>query len=336
MDLGAEAVAKEDVDRRVEREEVEDELKDLQHLVKTRGYIAQLEQDVKGLWEALGSAGPDEEAPGMQGGGGMEGDNICPSPTLAGRKRQRGESDVQGREDAGKSMCTALEGPRKAPSHDSADQELPGVCLPAFLPTDGDMTLSCWILEGNGHESWRAGADSALYAPLGNAGADLGSGPRWDLRPKRGTRQTLRTKDMDALQKENSRLLKRCEAMLEQALSGSEHGDVRFVLQDGSSPLSGHRAVLCAVSEEYAGMFRNGMVEEKEGKIRVPPGVSLQAYRGLLEFVYLGESHDKGGPCHVCFACQDASLFLVPQCLPFHLHAREFLFFQSSLYAPVS
>ena len=37
-------------------------------------------------------------------------------------------------------------------------------------------------------------------------------------------------------------------------------------------------------------MFRSGMVEGKEGKIRVPPGVSLQAYRGLLEFVYLGES----------------------------------------------
>ena len=105
----------------------------------------------------------------------------------------------------------------------------------------------------------------------------------------------MKAKDMDALQKENSRLLKRCEAMLEQALSGSEHEDVRFVLQDGSSPLSGHRAVLCAVSEEYAGMFRSGMVEGKEGKIRVPPGVSLQAYRGLLEFVYLGESHCESG-----------------------------------------
>ena len=104
--------------------------------------------------------------------------------------------------------------------------------------------------------------------------------------------------------------------MLEQALSGSEHGDVRFVLEDGSSPLSGHRAVLCAVSEEYAGMFRNGMVEGKEGKIRVPPGVSLQAYRGLLEFVYLGERFCKGGPCHVCFACDDGLLWL---CLCVHL-----------------
>ena len=149
MNLGAEAVAKEDVDRRVEREEVEDELKDLQHLVKTRGYIAQLEQENQGLWEALGSAGPGEKAPGMQKVG-MEGDNVCPSQTLAGRKRQRGESEVQGREDAGKSMCTALGCPRKAPSDDSADQELPGVCLPAFLfPTDGDMTHFCSISEGN-------------------------------------------------------------------------------------------------------------------------------------------------------------------------------------------
>ena len=294
MDLGTGAVAKEVVDRRVEREEVEDELKDLQHLVKTRGYIAQLEQDVKGLRDELGSAGPDNaEAPGIQGGGGMEGDNICPSPTLAGRKRQRGESDVHGREDAGKSMCAALGGPRKAPSHDSADQELPGVCLPAFLPTDGDLTHFCSIPEGNRRESRRFGADDSPHSPLEIGGADLGSGPRWDLRP--GMKQTLRAKDMDALKQENNRLLKRCEAMLEQALSGSEHGDVRFVLEDGSSPLSGHRAVLCAVSEEYAGMFRSGMVEGKEGKIRVSPGVSLQAYRGLLEFVYLGENHCESG-----------------------------------------
>ena len=88
----------------------------------------------------------------------------------------------------------------------------------------------------------------------------------------------------DVLEAEIAGLRKRCKAMLEQALSGSEHaGDVRFVLEDGSSPLSGHRAMLCAVSEEYAGMFRCEMKESKEGKIRAPPGVSLQAYHGLLE-----------------------------------------------------
>ena len=78
--------------------------------------------------------------------------------------------------------------------------------------------------------------------------------------------------------------------MLGQALSGSEHGDVRFEFEDGRSPLSGHRAVLCAVSEEYGGMFRSGMVEEKKGVVRVPPGVSEAGYRGLLEWVYLGGS----------------------------------------------
>ena len=105
-------------------------------------------------------------------------------------------------------------------------------------------------------------------------------------------------------------LRKRCKAMLEQALSGSKHGDVRFVLGDGSSPLSGHRAVLChsAVSEEYASMFRSGMVEEKEGKIRVPPGVSVEGYRGLLEWVYLGEDHCEIGLFHVCPAGDDGSL----------------------------
>ena len=253
----------------------------------------------------------------------MEGDNICPSPTLAGRKRQRGESDVQGREDAGKSMCTALGGPRQAPSDDSANQELPGVCLPAFLPTDGDVTHFCSISEGNRHESRRSGADDSLHSPLGVAGADLGSGPRWDLRP--GMKQTLRAKDMDALQEENKRLLKRCEAMLEQALSGSEHGDVRFVLEDGSSPLSGHRAVLCAVSEEYAGMFRSGMVEGKEGKIRVPPGVSLQAYRGLLEFVYLGESHCESWRFMFVLRMMMHPCSLFP-CVCFHLRVC-FIFF---------
>jgi hypothetical protein len=46
--------------------------------------------------------------------------------------------------------------------------------------------------------------------------------------------------------------------MLEQALSGSQHGDVRFVLEDGSSPLSGYRAVLGAGSQGFARMFRSG------------------------------------------------------------------------------
>ena len=78
--------------------------------------------------------------------------------------------------------------------------------------------------------------------------------------------------------------------MLEQALRRSEHGDVLFRLGDGRSPLSGHPAVLCAASEQYAGMFRSGMVEGQEGVIGVPPGVSEAGYRGLLEWVYLGGS----------------------------------------------
>jgi hypothetical protein len=36
-------------------------------------------------------------------------------------------------------------------------------------------------------------------------------------------------------------------------------------------------------------MFRSGMLEEQTGIIGVPPGVSEPAYRGLLEWVYLGE-----------------------------------------------
>ena len=97
-------------------------------------------------------------------------------------------------------------------------------------------------------------------------------------------------KDAARLCTEVERLEMRCGALLEQALEGSEHGDVSFRFEDGRSPLTGHRAVLCAASEEYAGMFRSGMVEGQEGIIGVPPGVSEAGYRGLLEWVYLGES----------------------------------------------
>ena len=95
---------------------------------------------------------------------------------------------------------------------------------------------------------------------------------------------------LERLETENARLRRRCGALLEQALEGSEHGDVSFRFEDGKTPFTGHRAVLCAASEEYAGMFRSGMVEGQEGIIQVPPGVSEAGYRGLLEWVYLGES----------------------------------------------
>ena len=95
--------------------------------------------------------------------------------------------------------------------------------------------------------------------------------------------------DAARLSTEVERLRKRCGALLEQALEGSEHGDVSFRFEDGRSPFTGHRALLCAASEEYAGMFRSGMVEGQEGIIGVPPRVSEAGYRGLLEWVYLGE-----------------------------------------------
>jgi hypothetical protein len=109
---------------------------------------------------------------------------------------------------------------------------------------------------------------------------------------------------LEVLEIENARLRKRCGALLEQALEGSEHGDVSFRFEDGRSPFTGHRAVLCAASEEYAGMFRSGMVEGQEGIIGVPPGVSEAGYRGLLEWVYLGESTSPCCmPACLVFAC---------------------------------
>jgi hypothetical protein len=62
-DLNTGAVDKEEDDGdnlRVEREEVEDELKDLHHLVKTRGYIAQLERENQGLRAGSNDAAADE------------------------------------------------------------------------------------------------------------------------------------------------------------------------------------------------------------------------------------------------------------------------------------
>ena len=109
------------------------------------------------------------------------------------------------------------------------------------------------------------------------AGASLGSGVRWGLRRPvdRDAVERKRVEDKfsspgadeDAarLSTEVARLRRRCGALLEQALGGSEHGDVTFRFEDGRSPFTGHRAVLCAASEEYAGMFRSGMVEGQEG-----------------------------------------------------------------------
>ena len=166
-----------------------------------------------------------------------------------------------------------------------------------------------------------------IHLALRRAGADLGSGTRWSLGSAVDSDGVDRKREQDMLSStfekdfdldedeerlededdemrskkpagidkaiariiaDNARLLRRCKAMLGQALSGSEHGDVRFEFEDGRTPLSGHRAVLSAVSEEYGGMFRSGMVEEKKGVVRVPPGISEAGYRGLLEWVYLG------------------------------------------------
>jgi hypothetical protein len=83
---------------------------------------------------------------------------------------------------------------------------------------------------------------------------------------------------------------KRCTRMLQQALEGSDDADVDFVFDSGQmGVVKGHRGMLCAGSEEYAGLFRSGMVEAQEGKIRVPPVIGVASFRGFLEWLYLGE-----------------------------------------------
>ena len=83
----------------------------------------------------------------------------------------------------------------------------------------------------------------------------------------------------------------RCIKMLEQALSGSERADVEFVFGEGGGQqgsVRGHWGMLCAGSETFDAMFRSGMSEAKERKIRVPPGVEVASFRGFLEWIYLG------------------------------------------------
>ena len=82
----------------------------------------------------------------------------------------------------------------------------------------------------------------------------------------------------------------RCTRMLQQALEGSDDADVDFVFdREQMSVVKGHRGMLCAGSEEYAGLFRNGRVEALESKICVPPVINVASFRGFVEWLYLGE-----------------------------------------------
>lgn len=59
--------------------------------------------------------------------------------------------------------------------------------------------------------------------------------------------------------------------------------------------MSGHRGMLRSGGEEFAGMFRSGIrLEAKEGKISVHPGMGAVLFRGLLEWLLLGESTGSG------------------------------------------
>ena len=145
------------------------------------------------------------------------------------------------------------------------------------------------------------------------AEAGLGDGPRWDLKGACAakvlvTREQVE-KELKAIDFNKSAKIwayieqlearvetleggceARCVRMLGQALSGSEDADVQFVFEGGVvGSVRGHRGMLCAGSEGFAGMFRSGMVEEQEGKIAVPPCVGVESFRGFLEWVYLGE-----------------------------------------------
>ena len=76
--------------------------------------------------------------------------------------------------------------------------------------------------------------------------------------------------------------------MLEQALDCNEEmTDVWFEL-DGRVTFRGHRSMMGASSEEFKAMFRIGMSEAKTGVVHVR-GVSVESFKGFLEWVYLGK-----------------------------------------------
>ena len=143
------------------------------------------------------------------------------------------------------------------------------------------------------------------------AGARLGDGPIWNLRgaltKEEGVEREEVDKELKCLRLKDTNQTRayikqleqeveslkggtdaRCRRLLEQGLSQSLDADVKFVFDDGRKPLSGHRGMLCAASEEFAEMLRSGKVEDRDGMVRVPPGVSVSAFRGFLEWVYLG------------------------------------------------
>ena len=152
---------------------------------------------------------------------------------------------------------------------------------------------------------------TSVYLMFALAGPRLGSGPVWDLRGRGAAREKVKREEVDKELEGHGDLVKTLEymkqlereiasmragsdargiKMLGQALSGSDDADVQFVFEGGQATgVRGHRGMLCAGSEEYAGMFRSGMAEAQEGKICLPPGVGVGALRGLLEWVYLGE-----------------------------------------------
>lgn len=112
-----------------------------------------------------------------------------------------------------------------------------------------------------------------------------------------------------------ARLRRRCDALLEQALGGSEHGEVRFRFEDGAGPLSGHRAALCTAREDYAGWFsvqdggREGGYHRcaawVEDIIGVPPWLSEAGYRVLTRIQWLYQCSVRASLCfflfHLCF-----------------------------------
>jgi hypothetical protein len=97
--------------------------------------------------------------------------------------------------------------------------------------------------------------------------APLGTGAPWDL-PAAPHRQ-----EADASM-----------AMLD----NQSFSDMVFELDDGTK-ISAHRVVLSANVYQFAVMFSTNYKENKTRIVRMP-GVGAAAVRGLLDWIYLGES----------------------------------------------
>jgi hypothetical protein len=151
-----------------------------------------------------------------------------------------------------------------------------------------------WVFNNRGKNPKNNTRQSVMEVPAKRKrveelpGADFGLGGAWRLKKAVGIEdQHLQT--VSELQREVAVLRMRCVRMLTTAA----HSDVEFHFEDSTEVLHAHRTMLCTVSSGFRCMFRSGMKETSDGRVKVAPGISVASFKGFLEFIYLGKAGKK-------------------------------------------